>query len=54
MGITLFTRSLWESISSANSIDVDCTVFQELEYISRIGGGAAAWRRLPYAPFTST
>ena len=41
-GITT-TSSLWESIYCANLIDVDVTVFQELEYISKIGGGAAAW-----------
>ena len=41
-GITTTTTSLWESISCVNLIYVDVTVFQELEYISKIGGGAAA------------
>ena len=45
VSVLLLLGELWESTSCANLIDVDVTVFQELEYISKIGGGggAAAW-----------
>ena len=42
VSVLLLLGELWESTSCANLIDVDVTVFQELEYISKIGGGAAA------------